>query len=274
MMQSTVTVGSARPFTAEAVWWVTAGLLLALFAVTLALWAVDDRQLDGASAWAKPLKFQVALTVHVATLALVVSQLGAPWRGGPLLAAVALVSAISIAGEIAYIMFQASRLEASHFNLSTPFHATMYRLMAAGAVVIVGAAAMVGIVAAVDSQALFSRALRHAVVLGLVGGTVLTLIVAFTMGGRLSHHVGVEPAGAPRVPLTGWSLATGDLRVPHFLATHMIQAVPLAGLLTERVTTSAVAVATVWLFAGVWTLATLATFEQALGGRPLWPLAG
>jgi hypothetical protein len=64
-------------------------------------------------------------------------------------------------------------------------------------------------------------------------GAVLTMIVAFTMGGRLDRYIGATAAGS-RMPLTGWSLVGGDLRVPHFLATHSMQAVPLAGLVIER----------------------------------------
>jgi hypothetical protein len=92
-------------------------------------------------------------------------------------------------------------------------------------------------------------ATRIGVGVGLIGGTVLTIIVGLTMGGSPGHHVGVEPAGAARMPITGWSLTVGDRRVPHFFATHMMQAVPVAGLLLDMIATRWIAVGGVTMFA-------------------------
>ena len=44
------------------------------------------------------------------------------------------------------------------------------------------------------------------------------------------HFVGTPVTGAS-VPILGWSLEVGDLRVPHFLATHAMHAVPAFALL-------------------------------------------
>ena len=95
-------------------------------------------------------------------------------------------------------------------------------------------AAVVGVAALLDGEARLGPATCLGVVLGLLGGTILTLVIAFRMGGAPGRHVGLEPASAPRLPLTGWSLAVGDRRVPHFFATHMMQALPLAGLAKRR----------------------------------------
>lgn len=263
-------MGTART---EQIWWTTAVLFVALLAATAAVQAFDGRLLDGATVWAKPMKFELSLALHFATLALIVGALGASWRDGPLLRGVAWASAACALFEIAYICAQSARQEASHFNLSTPFHFAMYAAMAAGAVVITVAAGIVGVATLVDDASRLGPATRIGAAIGLIGGTVLTLIVAFRMGGALNHHVGVEPAGAPRMPLTGWSLAVGDRRAPHFFATHMMQAIPLAGLGLDRLPGKVPAVAAVLLLAAAWVALTLALFRQANAGLPLlrWP---
>jgi hypothetical protein len=182
---------------------------------------------------------------------------------------IAVISIGSAVFEIAYMMIQAARQQASHFNLSTPLYQTMYVLMATGAVFITAAAAVVGAIAWFDSGASLGPATRIAIAAGLIGGTLLTLVIAFRMGGALNHHVGIEPAGAARFPLTGWSMSVGDLRVPHFFATHMMQTIPLAGLVADRVFPSQAAIIVAWLVAAAWTALTLRLFQQALAGVPL-----
>lgn len=217
----------------DQLWWVTAGAFAILFLVTLCVSALDQRLIDGAVVWAKPIKFQMSLAIHFATLAAIVTLLSESQRSSSILFWIAAVSIGSAVFEITYIMIQAARQEASHFNLSTPFYQAMYVLMAIGAVFIVVAAAIVGAIAWFDPGASMGPATRIAIAVGLIGGTLLTLLIAFRMGGALNYYVGTEPADELRFPLTGWSQSVGDLRVPHFFATHMIQAVPLAGIAAD-----------------------------------------
>jgi hypothetical protein len=220
------------------------------------------------------MKFQLSLALHFATLALVTSALGVAWRDAVILRWVAVASLACTVFEVGYIMVQANREQPSHFNLNTSFHAAMYVLMAIGAVVITMAAAVVGAAAWLDSDSSLGPATRLGVAVGLIGGSALTLIVAFRMGGALTHHVGVELADAPRMPLTGWSLTVGDRRVPHFFATHLMQAAPMSGLLADLVLPRIAAFAVVMITSGLWTTLTLLTFHQANRGLPLhrWPL--
>ena len=254
---------------ADHLWWATAAGFVLILLVTLCVSAFDQRLIGDETVWAKPIKFQISLAVHFATLAAIAGLLGEPQRTGSFLFWIAVISVGSAVFEIAYILIQAARQQASHFNLSTPLYRTMYVLMAIGAVFITAAAAVVGTVAWFDSSARMGPATRSAIATGLIGGTLLTLVIAFRLGGALNHHVGVEPAGATRFPLTGWSMSVGDLRVPHFFATHMMQAIPAAGLVAGRVFSTRTAITVVWLFAAVWTALTLRLFQQALAGVPL-----
>ncbi|WP_439573973.1 hypothetical protein [Phreatobacter sp.] len=254
---------------AETVLWSVAGLCGLLFLATLVLWAFDKRLLGDASVWAKPMKFAISVGIHTATMALVAGMLGAGWRSAGTLTAVAIIYAAACAGELGYIVVQAARQQHSHFNQSTAFHAAMYNFMAAAAVVITATAAIIGIIAFADSEARLDGPVRLAILLGLVGGTVLTLVTAFTIGSRLSPLVGTEPAGGARMPLTGWSLTVGDLRAAHFLATHMMQVLPIAGLLAVWFLPAPAATAAVAATALVWTGLTWLIYRQALDGEPI-----
>lgn len=254
---------------ADHLWWAAAAGFVAIFVVTLCVSAFDQRMIGNDAVWVKPTKFQISLAIHFATLAAIAGLLSETQRTGSVLFWVAVISVGSAVFEIVYIMIQAARQQASHFNQSTPLYRTMYVLMAIGAVFITAAAAVVGAIAWFDSGASLGPATRIAIAAGLIGGTLLTLLIAFRLGGALNHHVGIEPAGAARFPLTGWSMSVGDLRVPHFFATHMMQMLPLAGLVADRVFPGQAAIIFVWLVASAWTALTLRLFQQALAGVPL-----
>ena len=259
---------------AEQLWWLSAAAFFVIFAAMLALSLVDIRSLDGANVWAKPMKFSISIALHLATLAGAMYFLSASMQTNAVVTGLAITSVIAALGEVGYITIQAARMEASHFNIGTPFHAAMYSVMAFGAVVLVIAAAGVGLAVAADGQSSLSAPVRLAVSIGLIGGTILTLITAFRLGGNISHHVGVEAAGALRMPVTGWSLTVGDLRPAHFLATHMMQAVPVFGIVAARVLPSGAAVAAVLLAAVAWTAATVVVYTIGVSGRSLTTLIG
>ena len=257
--------GTTRP---EWLWLATALVLVALFVLTGIVQRFDTRLLDGSSVWAKPLKFQLSLAIHFATLALVVSWLSPENRAGNLLWWAAVASVAATAFEVGYIMLQAARAQHSHFNVGTPLASALYSAMAIGAVLITVAAAVPGLLILADRSEI-APALRIGTAIGLIGGTILTLVVAFRMGGALDRFVGVEPPGAIRMPLTGWSLSVGDRRVPHFFATHMMQVVPFAGWVLSLALPAIVATVAVLVVAAAYVALTLFLFAQANAGHPI-----
>jgi len=100
---------------------------------------------------------------------------------------------------------------------------------------------------------------------------VLVPVSGFAMGSRMRHSVGGDD-GARGLPIVGFSVRNGDLRVPHFFALHAVQVLPASAWLLERSPLPAAARVGVMaaLVVGVAT-ATIAALVQALRGEPLVP---
>ena len=257
---------------AESRLWRDAALAFAvLFIVTLFAAMTDDRMLNGVSVWTKPLKFQASLALHFASLVLLAKLLPAARRSGAGFRA--LVTASTAAGlfEIGYIMLQAARGRASHFNDETVIEAVMYVFMGIGAVVLVVAPFVLGVwLWRSHGKSWQSDPLWLGGVAGLILPAVLTLVVAGYMSSTGGHWVGPVTTDAGGLPLVGWSRQVGDLRVPHFFASHGLQFLPLLGLALRgrgRGGSLGVMAATV-----VWLLFTVAVFLQALSGQPFLAL--
>jgi len=247
---------------------------LTLLALVLALlggfWGFfDDRMVDGAPVWLKPLKFSVSFVALFATLELVTSRFSESVRHGRALNIIALVMTTALIAEMGYMFFQAAQAEPSHFNNSTPFHAFMYvGVMGTGAVALVACVGYVGWLTKRDTAAKFSPALREAIWLGFLLSFVLTMIVAGYMSTSESRHVGIHPEGAPSWFILGWSGVTGDLRPAHFLSLHAMQALPLLALWLDR-DGRAGSVLAVRLSATFYAGLTLGVFAIALAGLPV-----
>lgn len=255
--------------------WAGAAIMLALALPTLAAQAMDTRTLIGVSVWDKPLKFEISIAVHSITLALIVSRMTPQARASGLVRGAALVNVLAGIGEIAYILYQAGRGRASHFNFETPFEIVMYGLMGAGATAMVIATLVLGLKARKSLAPELGAGLKLAIVLGLTLGATLTLITAGLLSsGTLApfgHWVGGVRSDENGLPFFGWSTTGGDLRVPHFFATHLMQALPLLGLAADRLagrySPSIVATGAV---VGVGVV--VATFAQAMMGMPFLAL--
>ena len=252
---------------------VLTGLSAAVLAVCLAAGVVDTRLLDGVPVWAKPNKFAASFVVLFATIAWLETRLSPDWRNGWILSTTISVMGVCMVAEMGYIMFQAGRAEASHFNLSTPFNEFMYTVvMFLGALALIFAIAAYGFAAARDKDADLTPGLRWGVVLGFGLSCLLTFVVAGYLGGNGSHFVGTPSPEAATLPLVGWSAEVGDLRPAHFLSLHAMQALPLLGWFLDRRWPKSARTGTA-LGATAYTAATLGIFAQALAGYPLIALS-
>lgn len=245
------------------------GMLL-LVAPTALAYAIDDRLLQGVNVWLKPLKFELSLVVYFLTLALVLPLTAKAFQASRLGRYV--FWGVVPAGflEVAYIGWRASRAEASHYNVATFLDASLYNLMGVGAVMItLGSGALAYGLARRDAAPL-APALRWSLILGFGLTCALGLASGATLSANGSHFVGTAPADHPILPLFGWSLTIGDLRLAHFLGLHALQVIPAFGLLVWLLTRQPrLGTAAVGLFSGAYALVTLTALVAALNARPL-----
>ncbi|WP_410568888.1 hypothetical protein [Amycolatopsis sp. cmx-4-61] len=217
---------------------VLAGAMGVLCAVSLLGLLVDDRTLVNAPIWLKPFKFSVSIGMYALTLAWLLTHVRrgrrAGWWFGMLFAA-------GIGLDFALLVWQIIvRGRTLHFNQATAADKMINNLVAGGAYTAWLMTAAVAVL--LLFQRIPDRALRSAVrwgsALAVVGMYVATLMFSPTpaqqavleANGKYStfgaHSVGVEDGG-PGLPVVGWSTVGGDLRIPHFIGIHALQALPL-----------------------------------------------
>ncbi|MEU3625431.1 hypothetical protein BS329_22305 [Amycolatopsis coloradensis] len=201
---------------------------------------IDQRTLNGEPLWAKPFKFAVSAVLYFFTWSWLVSVLPKFRRTASWLANVVTVI---FAAEYALIVFQAARVRASHFNNATPLDDTIFQVMA-GMIATLWTVNL-GLTIVVMFTRLPDRATtwaaRIGAVLGMIGISLATLMSNPTPDQQAlldatgqsamigAHTVGL-PDGGPGLPILGWSTVGGDLRIPHFVGLHGLQALPLFAL--------------------------------------------
>ncbi|MBG6057948.1 hypothetical protein RCH16_001146 [Cryobacterium sp. MP_M5] len=259
-------------------------LALAMAAVTLVGVVgllVDPRTLTGAPLWAKPLKFAVSILIYSLTLSWL---LGLLRRGRRLAWWAGTITAVFLTVEMIVIVGAAAAGVTSHFNVTTPFHAALWSVMAVSIVIVWAIALLVAVLLfrADLGDPARSLAIRAGALVAVAGMGLAFLMTGPTAAQRDSfqgiagaHTVGV-PDGGPGLPLLGWSTVAGDLRIPHFVGMHALQAIPLAALLLELLARRIPALAEprtrfrlIWVVIGLY-LGVLALLTgQALAGQSI-----
>jgi hypothetical protein len=174
------------------------GVSAVVCAIALAL---RTSPVDGVDPALKPLKFSISVGLLLATVAIILRALEA---SSALRTGIAVTLASALGVEMIAIITQAIRRRASHYNTSTPLDAAIWHAMAVAIVVALVALLVLAVVATIRPLHL-----DPIVAAGFRIGLWVLLLVAisgFAMAGRGAH---------------------GSLRVPHFLALHALQALPL-----------------------------------------------
>jgi hypothetical protein len=219
-------------------------IMIGVLIAAIAGLVVDTRTVTGAPVWLKPAKFAVSIAVYSVTLAWLFTFLDGRPRTR---AIVGWATAVTMAVEMLIIGGQAYRGTTSHFNAATPLDMALFSMM--GVAIVAQTLTTIAVAVALWQTPFNDRALGWALRLGMS----LTIVGAFT-GGLMTrptaeqlaaahagqgipvagaHTVGA-PDGGPGLPGTGWSTAHGDLRVPHFVGLHALQALPLVALVLRR----------------------------------------
>ncbi len=249
--------------------YITAGLLV----ICAAAYMFDTRLVNGINVWTKPNKFNASFLMQLVTVLWLWQLVEPAKRAGKF--AVGLMATLAISGliEIFYIALQSARGRASHFNNQTVWEAFAYTVIMGGAaVVLVVTTSIVGVMIwrHATTEARKNKGLYWGAALGLFLGGIATLITASAMAsGQIAgpgHWVGGIRTDVGGLPILGWSTTGGDLRVPHFFATHLMQALPLAGLLADRLW-AAKATWIVWLASAAGLAVVVLTFVQAVNGK-------
>jgi len=219
-------------------------LMLAVAVPSLAGIFIDPRIITGAPAWLKPFKFAISTAIYSLTLAWTFGWL-TDWPR--MRRVVGWTTAVVFVLEVAIIDTQAWRGTTSHFNVSTTLDQVL--LMVMGTAITVQTFVSVAVAVALWRQRFADRTLGWALRLGMVltiagalTGGLMTRPTAEQLddiraGGPMTtvgaHTVG-GPDGGPGMPLTRWSRENGDVRVPHFIGLHALQALALAAVALRR----------------------------------------
>ncbi|MEO0607011.1 MAG: hypothetical protein AAFY82_02190 [Pseudomonadota bacterium] len=228
----------------------------------------DDRLVLGENVWIKPTKFALALSVYLGTLAYYARWLPNGLTDNRLYRGYSMVIASAVLAELVWVAGAAAFGLQSHFNRDTQVMAVLYPIMGALAVILTSAALFFGLQIAVHKTVSLSPALKLAVSGGLILTFFSTVLVALYLASNGGHHVGV-PSNRDAVLIgLGWSRDVGDLRVPHFFATHALHVVPLVGLVSHVAMPPRLAFWSTCLMLLLYTGLIAFTFVQARAGVP------
>jgi hypothetical protein len=239
---------------------------IVLFLVLAVISLFDSQQVLGINRWIKPMKFAIATSILVWTVAVFLYFL----RGYEKSSRVISWGVIAMmVGEIVLIVMQAARGTTSHFNNKTAFNGVVFSVM--GLMILVNTALIIYL------TYLYFRSkfdLPKAIVWGMRLGLIVFLLASVEggyMSAQIGHAVGVADGGGG-LPFVNWSTEGGDLRVAHFVGMHGLQAIPLFALmlviLKKRfapIRATALTVAFSLIYFSAFTL----VFAQALRGKPL-----
>jgi hypothetical protein len=233
------------------------GLLCVIVSIVcIVLTKTSSTEVQGVNAWYKPFKFAVSIGLFSWSMAWYCYYLSG-FNVTPFNWSVIILFGL----ELIYIIFQASKGELSHFNISTPTHSLLYSLMGLAAALITLYTAYVGVLFFIQPLPNLPRYYLWAIRLGILIFVVFSFEGGL-MGSRMNHSVGAINDNSNWF-IVGWSKTVGDLRVSHFIGMHALQLLPLLSFYIFKNTKATIIISLLYAV-----LATT-TLVQALNGKPL-----
>ncbi len=214
------------------------GANVLFFALALAGLLADPRLVLNSPTWAKTLKFSISVFIYSTTLLWMLSFVKSRPRAAKV---VAFASGAILLMEMALIVLQAARGVAMHYNQSTPFDTVVWRVMSV-TIFVLYAFDIVGAVLIVRERfanPVLGLGVKLGIVMAMIGlglgglmtGPTPAQLAVLQSGGQIdfmgAHNVGVLVDGQTRMlPVLGWNMDGGDLRIPHFIGIHGAQFIP------------------------------------------------
>jgi len=184
----------------------------------------DPRKVAGEAVATKPTRFALSIGAYMLTASAMFTYVRPERRSALLPRAAVWTMVVGSTVELSCIVLQAARARRSHFNRSTPGNAAIYSVMGAFAVLFIGAVLPL----AWEIARLPDEHADRNMVQATVAGLLMTFVAGGGTGALMSaqgrHAIGRENA---RLPLFGWNMTGGDIRVPHFFGIHAMQALPM-----------------------------------------------
>lgn len=201
-------------------------IMIAALSFTYA-WSLNDhRFIREVGIWVKPMKFMASTVLFALTTVWVLKVANSSVDQTEVFSwIVALLVATSLF-EVVYIGYQASQASASHYNVSDPFHAFMFGVMAIAAVGLTASQLWLAWEIWKEQRGADMSVETMGVVIGLTMTFVLSTISGFMLGGN-------QPPAGQGLPIVGWHFYK-DIRPAHFLGVHAQQLIPLWGLFAAK----------------------------------------
>jgi hypothetical protein len=207
---------------------------------------VDSRSVLGAPVWAKTLKFAISVQLYGLTLAWMLGKI----KSRPRLASfVATGTGFILLAEMIILIVQGVRGQPMHFNTTPGIDVALWRVMTVS-IFVLYAISIVGTIAVARERMtdrVMSTGIKLALVITMIGlglGNLMpipnaTQLAALESGATLNiigaHNVNALVDGQTRmIPILGWNMDGGDLRIPHFVGMHAAQLLPLLAWFVAR----------------------------------------
>jgi hypothetical protein len=206
---------------------VSYGLIMLLALVFCYVWSLSDHRLiREVGVWVKPMKFMLSTALFALTTVWVLKVAHSDLDQMPVYPWIVTLLVLTSLFEVVYISYQASQGSASHYNVSDPFHAFMFGVMAVAAVGLTFSQAWLAWEIWNEQKGADLRVETLGVIIGLTMTFVLSTISGFMLGGN-------QPPSGQGIPIVGWHLYK-DIRPAHFLGVHAQQLIPLWGLIAAK----------------------------------------